>query len=159
MSRNFGECQSIDVEPSLFTGFISALQTFAREITQSVMKSVNFEEFNFKFFKDPKISELYYVLVTDLEDEPALTEVKLIKIAELFRERYGTEILQFRGDISLFEEFGDLLIEMKIAQKNCGGRPECDGCPNSIKTSKIIEFYKRERKGLFSRLKAFFRRT
>jgi len=50
----------------------------------------------------------------------------------MFTEKYAREIQDFE-DTSVtpdFTEFTNLLLDLKITQRNCGGRPECKGCPN-----------------------------
>lgn len=159
LALNFGECSSLDEDASLISGYISALQSFSEEFTQSSMKSINFEDFKFHFLKEENGSNLLLVLVTDLEDDSNNANVKIKQVATLFKKRFQKELNEFKGYTSQFRKFKDLLIEMNIAQENCGGRPECSECPNHEKTSQALNAFKEDRKGFSSKLKSLFYRS
>ena len=52
-------------EMNLMTGFISAIQSFSREITGSNVKTINFDNFIFHFYKDPRYNDLIFLFITD----------------------------------------------------------------------------------------------
>ncbi|MHA1144619.1 MAG: hypothetical protein ACTSRW_07775 [Candidatus Helarchaeota archaeon] len=159
VNRNFGQCQSLGNDPQLISGFLGAIDTFASEVANQSMKSIEFGELKLHFYKHSKNVELLVVLVTDLNEKQDLIQYKLEKIASIFIEQYADHIENFKGDVEIFENFGDILIEMKLAQKNCGGRPECDGCPNSGNTSKILNAFKKGKRGFISRIRSYFKRS
>jgi len=146
MDRNFGECQSFNESSSLITGFISALSSFSGEITDSILKSINFEDFIMYIFKDPQEKKLLYIFITDVEDDPKQIQYKFKKIADIFRRKYKKYLNNFKGNINSFESFGNILIEMNIAQKNCGGHFECEECPKKEESSKVYQILKRSEK-------------
>ncbi|MHA1230574.1 MAG: hypothetical protein ACTSRP_08115 [Candidatus Helarchaeota archaeon] len=158
VTKNFGECQSLGNDNHLISGFIEALFSFSKEIVKSSIQSMNFDEYTFYFYKNPAYEDILYVVVSDRDDEPELMKFKIRKISSIFIEQYTDKLQSFKGDIGIFDGFGDILIEMNIAQKNCGGRPECEGCPNSQKVSKILNFFKKDKKSFLQRLKSFFTR-
>jgi len=158
VTKNFGKCQKLGNDEYLVSGFIGALHSFSKEVVKSAIKSISFDEYNFHFYKDIKIENLLYILVCDQDDDKDTIKFKIEKIAELFNQNYDDEITRFKGDIEVFDKFSNILIEMNIAQKNCGGRPECEGCPNSEKTSKIINAFKENPKSFFQKIKSFFKR-
>ena len=159
MKLNFGECHSLQVEDDLLTGFISGLVSFSREATGSSIKKMTFDDYVFHFLKQISGSHLLYVLVSEEGDEMEEIEFKMNKIADLFHERYSSVMEDFCGEVSRFEEFKQLLLDMNLAQKNCGGRPECDGCPNSSNVAHFLESFQKKKKGFFQRVKDFFLRT
>ncbi len=144
LDRNFGECQSFNGSFSLFSGFVSALETFTGEITKSALKSINFEDFKINFYRDLNKLDLLYVLITDLDDNYDQIQHKLKKISRLFLEKHQDILTNFDGNINQFNKFGDILIDMEIAQKNCGGHPECYECQNRNNNSKIFMAYKKD---------------
>jgi hypothetical protein len=50
----------------------------------------------------------------------------------MFFDKYKHEMKNFEANSIApdFTEFTDHLLDLKITQTNCGGRPECEGCPN-----------------------------
>ncbi|MFX1451872.1 MAG: hypothetical protein ACFFCM_13585 [Promethearchaeota archaeon] len=144
LDRNFGECQSFNGNSSLISSFISALTIFSGEFTVSPLKSIHFTDFKIHFYKDPGNLNILYILIVDSEDDPNQIDYKLQKISTLFIEKYLNILENFNGKISQFDKFGDLLIKMNLAQKNCGGHPECKECPNREKNSKIFMAFKKD---------------
>lgn len=138
VQQNFGNCHSLNYEPNLVTSFISALQSFSQEITGSSIKNMEFEDYIFHFLRDPDFPEIFYCLVTDIEDDKNEISFKIKKIASIFKEKYGDTLKEFTHEISQYRNFGNILIDMHLAQKNCGGQPECVGCPNSDLNSRIV---------------------
>ncbi len=94
-----------------------------------------------------------------MADDPAEIQFKIKRIAALFSDLHNDDAKQFNGNTEKFDTFGDTLIAMNLAQKNCGGRPECEGCPNSLKTSKILDAFKKDKRSFLTRIKSFFRRA
>lgn len=156
VKSNFGECHSLSGDSNLIAAFMSGLDSFSRELTGSSIKSMNIEDYEFYFFKDGGKFDLLYVFISEKGDNSETIDFKMKKTAELFLERYSESLESFHGEVSRFEGFKALLIEMQIAQKNCGGRPECEGCPNSSNVLKFLNVFQNEKKGFFSRLKSFF---
>ncbi|MHA1149009.1 MAG: hypothetical protein ACTSR8_12295 [Promethearchaeota archaeon] len=115
--QHFGECHAIKADKFLVGGYISALQTLSQEIAHSIIKSINFEDGTFHFYIDPLEPNLTYMLITDREDDIEDIRFKLKRIAKLFIEQYSKILANFNGNIKPFEEFGNLLIEMKIEKK------------------------------------------
>jgi hypothetical protein len=53
------------------------------------------------------------------------------KAVKLFDEHFGSEAESFHGrDAAQFEIFRSLLLDEKIAKKNCGKNEDCGDCPN-----------------------------
>jgi hypothetical protein len=102
---------------------------------------MEFDEFSFHFYRDPNDPSIYFLFVTDIEEEKNEITFKIRKIANIFNEKYSEILENFNGNISRFDSFGTMLIEMKLAQKNCGGHSECIGCPNSDLDSRILRAF------------------
>jgi len=150
---NFGDCHSLGANQDLIAGFISGLEAITKEITRgSSIQSLNVEDYIFYFFKDNAVN-LLYVFIAEPGDDPEEMNFKLRKIASLFVENYKDILDRFTGEITPFNNFGELLIKMNLTQKNCGGRPECEGCPNSIKSLNLLDVFKENRTGFFKRLR------
>ena len=154
---NFGQCHSLGTNEDLIVGFISGLEIFSDKVMGSQMKNIKVQEYIIHFYKDPS-DNLLYVFISEHKDKIDEIRFKMQKISSLFSERYKEVLLNFDGEVSRFNDFGDLLIEMNLAQKNCGGRPECDGCPNSGKSLKFLRLFQKEKKGFFNRLKSLFKK-
>ncbi len=130
-SQNFGECHSFDRNVDEFSAFISAIRMFSEQMLGEEIKLIVMEEKKFAFHREGLYT---YALITDVGDPKSEILTKIRKVAEIFSATYGEKLQKFTGNTSDFENFGNILIELKVAQKNCGGRPECEGCPNSTKS-------------------------
>jgi len=156
---NFGECHSLGDNEDLIAGFIHGLESFTSKIMGSSLKSINVEDYIFYFYKDPSKYHLLFIFITEPDADEESIKFKMKKIAGLFIEKYSEVLVDFTGEVSQFNDFKDLLIQMNLAQKNCGGRPECEGCPNSGNYLKVLDIFKKEKKGFFKRLRSVFKRN
>jgi hypothetical protein len=102
---------------------------------------MEFDKFIFHFYRNSNDPRTFYLFVTDIEEEKREIKFKIQRIAKIFNEKYSEVLENFNGNISQFDSFGQILIEMNLAQKNCGGHPECVGCPNSDLNSRIIKAF------------------
>jgi small GTP-binding protein len=116
------------------------------------MKTINFENFIFHFYKDSKFPNLLYVITTNLDFNPKEINCKIRRIVSVFLSKYSTFIDKFGGDITPFKTFEDTLIEMKITQKKCGDSYECTKCPFSAKKSQLTNDFKENKKVIVSLL-------
>ena len=157
--QHFGECHSFGRGLEIESSFISALQIFSNELTGSEMRMLELTNKKLIFHQTP--NNIFAVLC---EKADMNTEIisKAQKISELFETTYSEELCQFNGDVNLFHNFRNQLIELNIAQNNCGGRPECNDCPNSQKTHQMESVIKElnNRQGFFEFLRSkIFKKT
>ncbi|MFX1258398.1 MAG: GTP-binding protein [Promethearchaeota archaeon] len=99
--RNYG---SSEVDRDLLAGFLSAFSGFMKEISQSDIKSTQTEDFKYFY---TIIDTIIIVVCTDLEDDDAIINSKILSIRAKFMERYS-KILEdgsWAGNRMLFYEF------------------------------------------------------
>lgn len=96
---------------------------------------------------------MLYVFVTDNEVGENKIIIKMKKTADLFVNRYKSEIRHFYGEISIFNDFKNILLNNQLVKINCNKNSKCEGCPNKSNNLSILESYKKEQKGFFERLK------
>ena len=99
--RNYG---SSEVDRDLLAGFLSAFSGFMKEISQSDIKSTQTEDFKYFY---TIIDTIIIVVCTDLEDDDAMVNSKILSLRTKFVEKYG-KILQdgsWGGNRSIFNEF------------------------------------------------------
>ncbi|UCD02047.1 MAG: GTP-binding protein [Promethearchaeota archaeon] len=99
--RNYG---SSEVDRDLLAGFLSAFSGFMKEISQSDIKSTQTEDFKYYY---TIIDTIIIVVCTDLEDDDAMVNSKILSLRTKFIEKYG-KILQdgsWGGNRSIFIEF------------------------------------------------------
>ncbi|MFW9989196.1 MAG: ADP-ribosylation factor-like protein [Candidatus Odinarchaeota archaeon] len=99
--RNYG---SSEVDRDLLAGFLSAFSGFMKEISQSDIKSTATEDFKYYY---TIIDTIIIVVCTDLEDDDANVNSKILSIRTRFFERYR-KILEdgsWAGNRSLFSDF------------------------------------------------------
>jgi len=131
VNQNFGQCHSLGRDINLVSSYLYALQQISVEITGTSIKSLNFEEISLHFYKDPNDPNIFYVVVTDVDDDKDEVNFKIHRIAEIFNQNYKSILKDFHGYVNPFRNFGDILISMNLAEKNCGGGSECEGCSNN----------------------------
>ncbi|MHA2473929.1 MAG: Rab family GTPase [Promethearchaeota archaeon] len=101
MFRNYGVS---DVDRDLLAGFLSAFSGFMKEISQSDIKSTQTEDFKYFY---TIIDTIIIVVCTDLEDDDASVNSKILSIRSRFIDNYG-KILEdgsWAGNRSIFYEF------------------------------------------------------
>ena len=143
---------NLNVEMRLLSGFISATQTFSKEMTGSSMRSMNFDNLTFHFYLDKKIPGLFYVLITDSDYNFKEVRCKLLKISSLFIDNYSKYLVKFSGDISPFSAFKDLLSKIKIGKRYCGDRKKCTFCRYREESSSINFKIKDEKNDIVNKL-------
>ena len=99
--RNYGNS---DVDRDLLAGFLSAFSGFMKEISQSDIKSTQTEDFKYFY---TIIDPIIIVVASDLEDDDATINSKILSIRTKFLDKYG-KILEndsWAGNRSIFTEF------------------------------------------------------
>ncbi|MFX1477606.1 MAG: GTP-binding protein [Promethearchaeota archaeon] len=99
--RNYGES---DVDRDLLAGFLSAFSGFMKEISQSDIKSTQTEDFKYFY---TIIDPIIIVVASDLEDDDATINKRILSIRTRFIKKYG-EILKsgrWGGNRTIFYEF------------------------------------------------------
>ena len=81
--RNYG---NTDVDRDLLAGFLSAFSGFMKEISQSDIKSTQTEDFKYFY---TIIDKIIIVACSDLEDDDAVVNTKILSIRTKFIEKYG----------------------------------------------------------------------
>ncbi len=99
--RNYG---ASEVDRDLLAGFLSAFSGFMKEISQSDIKSTQTEDFKYFY---TIIDTIIIVVCTDLEDDDAIVNSKILSVRARFIEKYG-KILEngsWAGNRTTFYEF------------------------------------------------------
>jgi hypothetical protein len=142
LAENFGECHSLPHETDMaevLSGFISALYSFAKNLTGQETREVNFGGLH--LFTITRNDYVFVIAVDDDHDNE--NKSKLKKIAELFTERYDNRISENQLiDPAESQDFPQLLLAQEIVQDNCGAHEDCIECPNSEKSLSVAELTK-----------------
>ena len=120
--RNYGDT---DVDRDLLAGFLSAFSGFMKEISQSDIKSTQTEDFKYFY---TIIDKIIIVACSDLEDDDAVVNSKILSIRTKFLEKYGKiiESNSWAGNRSIFlafeKELDNLILgAIKISIIGIGG--------------------------------------
>ncbi|MFX0082451.1 MAG: Rab family GTPase [Candidatus Hodarchaeota archaeon] len=99
--RNYG---TSEVDRDLLAGFLSAFSGFMKEISQSDIKSTQTEDFKYFY---TIIDTIIIVVCTDLEDEDATVNSKILSVRTRFIDKYGKmlENGSWAGNRTIFYEF------------------------------------------------------
>lgn len=104
---------NIELNPTLFGGFVSALQSLSQEIAKDALKSFVIGNSRYTFYLEPK--ENLYILgrsfVSTLES--TITKI-LIRINEAFYDKFRKKIEKFTGDVTGFNTFTETLHNLDL---------------------------------------------
>ena len=100
------------IKTQLFSGFLSALMQFAKEVSHKDLKKLIIEDDIFSLYLADNIS---FVFKHDEMKKSKLEKISQ-KISNKFFECFNTDLKNWNGDISCFREFdeeADKILEMK----------------------------------------------
>ncbi len=92
----------------LIGGFLTAINSFAKEIKGGAIKSLNFRNFNFIYSYDDRFGCMF-VLITDIDDLEEDVREKVEMMKNEFIKRYSDEIERFAGLVSVFDDFDEYI--------------------------------------------------
>ncbi|GAG37990.1 unnamed protein product, partial [marine sediment metagenome] len=110
--KRFGSGSGFGSDVSLISGFISAVNTFAQELTSSSVQIIEMGKMKLVFHMDDV--NCIHAIVCDISDEMVDVGVIIRKIAETFQNMYASEVEQYKGDIRVFRNFDEVLEKMDI---------------------------------------------
>jgi len=120
--RNYG---ASEVDRDLLAGFLSAFSGFMKEISQSDIKSTQTEDFKYFY---TIIDTIIIVVCTDLEDDDATVNSKILSVRARFIDKYGKILASgsWAGNRTIFYEFEKeldnlILGSIKISILGLGG--------------------------------------
>jgi len=98
--RNYSD---IEVDRDLLAGFLSAFSGFIKEISQSDIKSTATEDFKYYY---TIIDTIIIVACTDLAEDDAAVNSKILSLRARFMEKYGKILkTEWTGNRTIFYEF------------------------------------------------------
>jgi len=109
-SKNFFD--EVKIKEEIIGGFLSAISDFAQEIKGGQIKILTFGNFNL-FYSYSNEFDFIFVIVADKDDLESEVRPLLELMKSEFIIRYGTNLKKWTGDISIFDDFDDI-IEKKI---------------------------------------------
>ena len=124
----FGECYSFGNNEKMIMEFYDTIIMLADQVDSKEEKIYDFGDEIMGFHLD---ENNIYAIISDTTEDKGNILNKAEKIAKIFTEKYGTEMIETNIDQSLFNDFRNTLIELEITQKNCGDHEECSDCQNN----------------------------
>ncbi|MFX0098501.1 MAG: hypothetical protein ACFFCS_02900 [Candidatus Hodarchaeota archaeon] len=94
----------------LLSGFLTALNMFAKSEKGQTMKELTLEQTTFVFEKK---EDLIYVVITENEKALPLLKIFLSEMINLFERDFGDEIKKFTGNIAVFDDFTKGLLHLQ----------------------------------------------
>jgi signal recognition particle receptor subunit beta len=107
-SKNFTEDLAVDND--LVSGFLTAMDSFAKEIKAGGIKSLNFRNFNFLYSYSEKYDTIF-ILAINKDDPENEAREELETIKEEFLKRYADNLTNWTCEVSIFEEFDEFVEE------------------------------------------------
>lgn len=128
----------VSVEPNLVTGFLSAMASFAREVSQEgVLKTISIPPLKIAALQVMENPQVIVCIIAE-EKFPILAAEEILQgIAKVFLDRHSQDIVNLRG-IDLTSELreevhGAILSSLKLildrlCETEMGGEPAPKGC-------------------------------
>jgi len=136
--ENFGQCHTIDTKSSLFTGFLEAFIDFSIEISESKMKSINFEDVTISL----KVSnDLLFVIIANVGDNLEFLNKKMDTIINLFFEQFKDDLKDDPKSLDAYKGFRKTLIDVGVVSKICDSEESCEYCPTVEEEEKLGKIY------------------
>lgn len=136
-------CGCFEVDQHLFSGFLSALASFAKATIKREINIIAIEDLKFIFEKN---EDLFFILCADKNDNNLLLHKMLIRIQAHFFHNYQPILSAWKGDVSTFTPFGEK-IDKIISCSIEGTVMYCENCehiiPDEFHTKQIAfhDFY------------------
>jgi hypothetical protein len=112
------------------TGFIDALTNFSEQLFGSAVQEVKLQNYTILVRRNSR-NGFVTVFISDSDAELESEKKKIERAVKLFDEHFEREADSFRGrDTAQFGTFRYLLLDEKIAEKNCGKNEHCENCPD-----------------------------
>ncbi|QEE14421.2 tetratricopeptide repeat protein [Promethearchaeum syntrophicum] len=104
----FSYTPDVHINPTLFGGFISALQSLSEEISQKRMESfvIGNQRYSFYFEEGKPIFIIGRASIEELDTR--VTKVLSVLYKRFFNE-YGKFLVKFSGNVSPFQNFGEVM--------------------------------------------------
>lgn len=133
--ENFGQCHTIDTKSSLFAGFLEAFLDFSLEISESKMKSINFEDVIISL----KLSNnILFVIIANVGDNQDFLNRKMNIMIDLFFREFDKKLLTKWNLKDTFNGFRKILLDEGVVEKICGDEEKCEYCP-TIEEEETLE--------------------
>ncbi|MHA1799036.1 MAG: hypothetical protein ACTSVY_11380 [Candidatus Helarchaeota archaeon] len=138
--ENFGQCHSIDTKSSLFSGFLEAFVGFSSEISETKMKSINFEDILILL----KVkNELLFIIIANIDDDINILNKVLKKIIELFSINFGDFVSLDKVNSKVFKSFRNIILENELVRSICDETDHCEYCPTIEEEKELESIYKK----------------
>jgi hypothetical protein len=98
---------SVELDPSLVGGFISAISAFGKQISQQDLKSIEFGEYRWLMIQGRCVNA---VIVVDPEDDATQVKPALEELLSRFEEKYSSYLKDWTGNTVPFSNFSDIVI-------------------------------------------------
>jgi len=116
----FHKCfNPLDVDNDLLSGFLSAMESFVKEITHEGVKNIVLKEMKFSY---AWYDDLMFIILTGEKDNDILIRELLVRIKQNFNRKYRESLINFNHNIAVFRNFEldlDLLIKDKDLEITC----------------------------------------
>ncbi|WP_371805510.1 CDC27 family protein [Candidatus Lokiarchaeum ossiferum] len=104
----FSYSPGMEINLTLFGGFVSALQTFSQEVTKKRMESFVIGDLRYSFyFEDGK--KIFILGRSELSESEKTVNFILKQIYQRFNLEFEKRLEKFSGDVTPFSKFGEIL--------------------------------------------------
>ncbi len=104
----FSYAPEVPINPTLFGGFISALQSFSEEISKKRMESFVIGDERYAFYFEE--GKTFFIIGRASLQELDTRVTKVLSVLyQKFDDAYGKFLIKFTGNVSPFQNFGEIM--------------------------------------------------
>lgn len=143
--------QNNGADPSLLSGFISAISQFADAIGEGTIKSMNIARHKWSYLHGPR--NIIGIAISDkIDDDDLIKEHFLEPMLEKFADHYGTSIDDHQGDVDAFKNFNKHVDEqLEIYKQKAAEQTRIISTTQALTINGAIELFGRDNLALMIR--------
>ncbi|MFX1293483.1 MAG: hypothetical protein ACFFD2_01300 [Promethearchaeota archaeon] len=104
----YREYENLNVNEQLFSGFVIAILSFSKQISNRQLKSINLEDFTL-YYENIEDNNLSFVVAADTIDSESKIREKITLIEKSFLNKFRTILPEWNGDMTIFRDFDPIL--------------------------------------------------
>jgi len=157
------EYKDLNINEQLFSGFLVAILSFSKEISNQDLKSIILEELVL-YYKNIEEKRLIFVVAADRKDRESKIMAKINLIETAFFSEFDDELRNWNGNITTFQKFNttvDKLLnnqgfQIELFDSHFFNKTSIDYLIKKVSSlfgKKKMEFFRKKKKGFFGKKK------
>ncbi|MFX1298601.1 MAG: hypothetical protein ACFFD2_27550 [Promethearchaeota archaeon] len=107
----FREYEKLNINEQLFSGFLVAILSFSKEISNRQLKNISLEDLTL-YYENIEEKDIVFVIAADSKEGEAKIRDKIGLIEEVFFLEFGDILPDWNGNLTIFGEFDTKIDEI-----------------------------------------------